>query len=178
MFNPGFSQANLLSMVPMIVEETAIFVNRLSKIAAGDGFIENTDSLAAAVTVDIIGQALLGVKFDAQTSSNDLVTSVVQASHLVKTYTNFDPERLNLWRYLRLRYHEAISNTKITEILSARWTELAAEPEKASSSSAIFDIAMAKYMKRGGSLQNGVTKDFLELMRDKYEDIQESIPRT
>ncbi|KFY64259.1 hypothetical protein V496_03360, partial [Pseudogymnoascus sp. VKM F-4515 (FW-2607)] len=169
MFNPGFSQANLMSMVPMIVEETAIFVNRLSKIAAGDGFIENTDSLAAAVTVDIIGQALLGVKFDAQTSSNDLVTSVVQASHLVKTYTNFDPERLNLWRYLRLRYHEAISNTKITEILSARWTELAAEPEKASSSSAIFDIAMAKYMKRGGSLQNGVTKDFLELMRDNVK---------
>ncbi|OBT65131.1 hypothetical protein VE03_04759 [Pseudogymnoascus sp. 23342-1-I1] len=169
MFNPGFSQANLLSMVPMMVEETTIFVDRLSKIAAGDGFIEDTDSLAAAVTVDIIGQALLGVKFDAQTSSNALVTSVVRASHLVKTLTNFDPEWLNIWRHLKLRYHEAISNTKITEILSARWTELAAEPEKASSSGAIFDIAMAKYMKRGGSLQNGVTKDFLELMRDNVK---------
>lgn len=168
MFNPGFSQANLLSMVPMMVEETTIFVSRLSKLAAGDGFIENTDSLAAAVTVDIIGQALLGVQFNAQTTSNDLVTSVVRASHLVKTHTNFDIGKLNAWRYLKLRYYEAISNTKITEILSARWSELATAPEKASSSGAIFDIAMAKYMKRGGSLQSGVTKDFLELMRDKY----------
>lgn len=172
MFNPGFSQANLLSMVPMMVEETTIFVSRLSKIAAGDGFIEDTDSLAAAVTVDIIGQALLGVKFNAQTTSNALVTSVVRAGHLVKTFTNFDISRLNLWRYLKLRYHEAVSNTKITEILSARWFELAAAPEKADSSGAIFDIAMAKYMRRGGSLEFGVTKDFLELMRDKYEYIQ------
>ncbi|OBT46438.1 hypothetical protein VE00_03304 [Pseudogymnoascus sp. WSF 3629] len=169
MFNPGFSQANLLSMVPMMVEETTIFVSRLSKLAAGDGFIENTDSLAAAVTVDIIGQALLGVQFNAQTTSNDLVTSVVRASHLVKTHTNFDIGKLNAWRYLKLRYYEAISNTKITEILSARWSELATAPEKASSSGAIFDIAMAKYMKRGGSLQSGVTKDFLELMRDNVK---------
>ncbi|KFY10150.1 hypothetical protein V492_05163 [Pseudogymnoascus sp. VKM F-4246] len=169
MFNPGFSQANLLSMVPMIVEETAIFVSKLSKIAAGDGFVENTDNLAAAVTVDIIGQALLGVKFNAQTSSNALVASVVRASHLVKTFTNFDPMRLDPWRYIQLRYHEAVSNTKIAEIISARWTELAAAPEKASSSNAIFDIAMAKYMKRGGDLKTGVTKDFLELMRDNVK---------
>lgn len=173
MFNPGFSQANLLSMVPMMVEETTIFVDRLSKIAAGDGFIENTDSLAAAITVDIIGQALLGIKFNAQTTSNSLVTSVVRASHLVKTFTNFAPDRLNIWRYLKLRYYEAVSNTKITEILSARWSELAAASEEAISSNAIFDIAMAKYMKRGGSLQFGVTKDFLELMRDKYVYIRE-----
>ncbi|OBT88469.1 hypothetical protein VE02_03289 [Pseudogymnoascus sp. 03VT05] len=169
MFNPGFSQANLLSMVPMMVEETTIFVSRLSKLAAGDGFIENTDSLAAAVTVDIIGQALLGVQFNAQTTTNDLVTSVVRASHLVKMLTNFDIGKLNAWRYLRLRYYEAISNTKITEILLARWSELATAPEKASSSGAIFDIAMAKYMKRGGSLKTGVTKDFLELMRDNVK---------
>lgn len=168
MFNPGFSQANLLSMVPMMVEETTIFVSRLSEIAAGDGFIEDTDSLAAAVTVDIIGQALLGTKFNAQTTTNALVTSVVRASHLVKNLTNFSPERLNLWRYVKLRYHETISNTKIAEILSERWFELATVPEKAAASTAIFDIAMAKYMKRGGSLEFGVTKDFLELMRDKY----------
>lgn len=172
MFNPGFSQSNLLSMVPMIVEETNIFVDKLSKIAAGDGFIESTDDLAAAVTVDVIGQALLGVKFNAQTTSNTLVTGVVRASHLVKTFTNFDITRLNAWRYLQLRYYEAVSNTKITEILSARWSILASEPEKAASSNAIFDIAMAKYMKRGGNLTAGVTKDFLELMRDKYEDIR------
>jgi cytochrome P450 len=167
MFNPGFSQANLLSMVPMMVEETTIFVNRLSGIAAGDGFIQNTNDLAAAVTVDIIGQALLGVRFNAQTTSNALVTSVVQASHLSLNVSDMSPERLNIWRNLKLRYHEAVSNKKIADILSTKWAELATASEKPNSSNAIFDIAMAKYMKRGGSLTDGLTSDFLDLMRDK-----------
>ena len=53
-------------------------------------------------------------------------------------------------------------------MLCVKWSELAAFPEKTAYSNAIFDIAMAKYMKKGGKLGDHITKDFLELMRDKY----------
>jgi cytochrome P450 len=167
MFNPCFSRANLFSMVPMIVEESEVFASRLSRLAAVDNFVESLESLVAALTVDIIGWALLGMRFNSQTSSNPLVTSIIKASKLTRNLSDFSPERLNLWRILKLRYYEAVSNGKITQMLQRKWSELAASPAQAEGSNAIFDIAIAKYVEKGSKLGDHVTKDFLELMRDK-----------
>jgi cytochrome P450 len=167
MFNPGFSRANLFSMVPMIVEECEVFASRLSRLAAVDSFVESLESLVAALTVDVIGWALLGMRFNSQASSNPLVTSIIKASKLTRNLSDFSPERLNLWRILKLRYYEAVSNGKITQMLQRKWSELAASPAQAEGSNAIFDIAIAKYVEKGSKLGDHVTKDFLELMRDK-----------
>ena len=172
MFSPGFSQANLLSMVPMIADETAVFASRLSKLAAGDGFVSSIETLAAELTVDIIGQAVFGLKFNSQTSENPMVHSIITASKLVGVVSDISPQRLNFWRALKLKYYENLSNTQLMKMLRMRWSELAASPEKAARSHAIFDIAMATYMKRGGKVDTNVTKDFLELMRDKYATLK------
>ena len=169
MFSPGFSQANLLSMVPMIVEETQIFASRLSKIAAGDGFASSIETLAADLTVDIIGQALLGERFNAQNATNPIVDSLIQTSKLVPTASDLSPQRINIWRVIRLKYYEIMLNNQLMSMLRMRWLELASSPPKAAHSNAIFDIAMAKHMKRVGKVEKSVTTDFLELMRDKYE---------
>lgn len=168
MFNPGFSQANLLSMVPMIVDETEVFASRLSKIASGDGFASSIETLAAELTVDVIGQAVFGLKFQSQTSENPMVNSIIAASKLVGVISDISPQRLNFWKVLKLKYYERLSNTQLMKMLRIRWSELAASPEKAARSHAIFDIAMATYMKRGGKVDTNVSSDFLELMRDKY----------
>jgi cytochrome P450 len=167
MFNPGFSQANLLSMVPMMVDETEVFASRLSKVAAGDGFVSSIEGFAADLTVDIIGQAVFGLRFDSQTTTNPLVQSIIAASRMVGPISDLSPQRLNFWKALKLRYYEKVSNDQLMKILRTRWAELVASPQKAAQSSAIFDIAMATYMKKGGKLEANVTKDFLELMRDK-----------
>ena len=168
MFSPGFSQANLLSMVPMIADETDVFALRLSRLAAGDGFVNSIEMLAAELTVDIIGQAVFGLKFNSQSRENPMVHSIITASKLVGVVSDISPERLNFWKMLKLKYYENVSNTQLMKMLRIRWSELAASPEKAAHSHAIFDIAMATYMKRGGKVDTNVTKDFLELMRDKY----------
>jgi cytochrome P450 len=169
MFNPGFSNANLLTMVPMMVEETQIFASRLSKIAAGDGFASSSETLTAELTIDIIGRALFGIKFNSQNATNPLVNSLIQASHLIPNGSDISPQRVNLWRELKLKYHEKIVNTQVMNMLRMRWSELASSPQTAAHSTAIFDIAMATYMKRGGKVEKNVTTNFLELMRDKYE---------
>ena len=169
MFNPGFSQANLLTMVAMIAEETEVFASRLSNIASRDGFVSSIETLAAELTVDIIGQAVFGQKFNSQTSTNTIVNGIIQASRIVGTDSDISPQRLNLWKYLKLKYYETTSNNQLLRMLRLRWSELASSPEKAAHSNSIFDIAMATYMKKGGKVDVNVTKEFLELMRDKYE---------
>ncbi|KAL3421803.1 hypothetical protein PVAG01_05959 [Phlyctema vagabunda] len=171
MFNPGFSAANLMSMVPMLVEEGEIFTSRLSKLAAVDGgFVRSMDSVAAALTVDIIGQALLGVKFHTQTTPRGtLVSSIIETSRLVKTLTNISLERFNLWRLAKVRYYDYLANSELSSVLLKKWEELVAAPEAAQKSNVIFDIAMDKYMRRGGKLEGEISKDFLEVMRDNVK---------
>jgi len=166
MFNPGFTQTNLFSMVAMMVDETEVFASRLSASAEAGGFVRSLDSFTACLTIDIMGQALLGLKFNSQTISSSTVTSVFEASRLPRYLSNFSMDRFNFWRILKLRYYEAAANSGITKLLRVKWKELAALPEKMANSYALFDIAMARYLKTGGKPLDHVTKDFRELMRD------------
>ncbi|KAH8811289.1 cytochrome P450 [Xylogone sp. PMI_703] len=169
MFNAGFSQTNLFSMVPMMVEESKKFAERLSKLAQEGGFIPSMESLAAAVTVDIIGHALLGVDFRAQTDSpHPVVTNIIQGARQTRSMADLSPERLNPWRIAKYRYYDWASNLAITKILNKKYEELKNNPTKASESHAIFDLAMAKHMKRGGKISEA-TRDFLELLRDNVK---------
>lgn len=57
-FNPGFSQQNLRSLVPAFVEESIIFRRKLKDLAISGEKI-SMDDYASSVTVDIIGRAAL-----------------------------------------------------------------------------------------------------------------------
>ncbi|RFU36302.1 hypothetical protein B7463_g99, partial [Scytalidium lignicola] len=169
MFNTGFSQANLFSMVPMMAEQSEKFADRLSKFAREGGFVASIEVLAAAVTVDIIGHAILGLDFKAQTDSpNPVITAIIQGAKQTRSMADISPERLNLWRIAKYRYYDWVSNTAITKMLNERWKVLRENPAQTSESNAIFDLAMAKHMKRGGKLGEA-TKDFMELMRDNVK---------
>lgn len=168
MFNPGFSLVNLFSMVPMIVAKCEKFTERLTRCAEADGFVRSMESLAAGVTIDVIGHALLGVDFKAQTDSPDpIVVNVVNGAKQCGTVSDLSPQRLDLWRIGKKYYYDWASNSGIARLLTVRWKELKENPAIASESNAIFDIAMAKHMKRGGKLGDESTKDFMELIRDK-----------
>ena len=175
MFSPGFAPGNLLSMVPMIIEEGEVFSSRLSALSSTGGFVQSMDDLVSTLTVDVMGRALLGLRFNSQEKSNPMVTSVIQAGRLAKSASTFSPERLNFWRLLKLKYHCRVSNSKITQALVTKWQELAASPETARNSNVIMDIAMTKYMKKGGNLKDDLTTDFLQIMRDKYVATQTCI---
>ncbi|KAI9818467.1 MAG: hypothetical protein M1827_000526 [Pycnora praestabilis] len=71
-FNPGFSQSNLMTLVPGIVDLALIFCDTLSKHAEADsmfGMEEETSRL----TVDVIGWVALDTQLKAQTTENTLV---------------------------------------------------------------------------------------------------------
>lgn len=57
-YNPGFSAKNLMSMIPIFLEEVRIFVDRL-RAAAKSGEILRIEEPAINLTIDIIGRAVL-----------------------------------------------------------------------------------------------------------------------
>jgi Cytochrome P450 len=57
-FNPGFSSKNLLSLVPMMLEEILVFREWLKKVATTEEVIKLEDQ-ARRVTIDVMGRAVL-----------------------------------------------------------------------------------------------------------------------
>jgi len=166
-FNPGFAISNILALVPVIVEEADVFISRLSDIAHVDGFVRSMESMTTEMTIDIIGQAILGTRFRSQSTVNKLVKPLIETSLLSKAPTNFSPERLNLWRMLKLRYNAWLSDREIDAAILERWKVLETS-NGAKSSNVVVDTVLAKFMKDRGSsrMDDPEAKDFLNLIRD------------
>jgi len=73
-FNPGFSPAHMMTLVPAIVKETEAFCENLEKhVQKKDIFTMKT--LTDYLTLDIIGRIVLGVHFDCQRQLNAVMES-------------------------------------------------------------------------------------------------------
>lgn len=57
-FNPGFSNNNLMTMVPDILEESRVFCEILEKHAR-DNVIFRMEEIATRLTIDIIGRVIM-----------------------------------------------------------------------------------------------------------------------
>jgi len=60
-FNPGFAPANLMGLVPNIVEEVEVFARVLGEWA-DRGEVVILEEVATKVTVDVIGKVVLDTK--------------------------------------------------------------------------------------------------------------------
>jgi cytochrome P450 len=74
-FNPGFAPTHILTLLPIIVEKTYIFMGRLDAAARSDTVTE-LEPLCTNVTFDIIGEVVTNIDCQAQdpeTQGNDIV---------------------------------------------------------------------------------------------------------
>ncbi|KAF2749324.1 cytochrome P450 [Sporormia fimetaria CBS 119925] len=68
-FNPGFAPSHLLTLLPQILEKTALFVAKLEELAE-KGEAVKMDPLCTNLTFDIIGKVVTGLDFAAQDEEN------------------------------------------------------------------------------------------------------------
>ncbi|GAW13390.1 hypothetical protein ANO14919_027750 [Xylariales sp. No.14919] len=71
-FNPGFSQRNLIAMLPALVEEVSIFASQLEGLAGSGGewgSVFRLDEKTINLTFDIIVRAALGMRLNEQQRS-------------------------------------------------------------------------------------------------------------
>lgn len=74
-FNPAFSTKNLLSMLPVLLEEIDVFVDELKQVAQS-GEVINLEDGTIPCTVDIMSQAILSVWFLLSNSKSILGVAV------------------------------------------------------------------------------------------------------
>lgn len=87
MFNPGFSLAHLMTLVPFIADEVMIFHNKLQEFAkTGETFPMN--ERATYLTIDVIGKVMMGEEFNSQTSHNDIVATFMTAMNCTWAHTD------------------------------------------------------------------------------------------
>lgn len=82
MFNPGFSSAHLMNLVPYIVEASLTFVDILREKAATNELFLLEDQ-ATRLTIDIIGKVVLDADLNSQRRDHPLVTTFRERTGLM-----------------------------------------------------------------------------------------------
>ncbi|RAH42519.1 cytochrome P450 [Aspergillus brunneoviolaceus CBS 621.78] len=107
LFAPGFSNAHLMTMVPLMVEKTEVFCDLLSEYAAKHELF-SMEPMAARLTIDIIGIVVLGVDFQSLTRRDELVEAF---RHLLDLLPNGQTLDINpVTHYLRRKYANTMDN--------------------------------------------------------------------
>ncbi|KAI4276166.1 MAG: hypothetical protein L6R38_005734 [Xanthoria sp. 2 TBL-2021] len=170
-FNPGFASAHLMSLVGGMVADTVRFTEILSDYAAKEKVFELEDA-ATRLTVDIIGNVVLDMSLQAQTSENKLVNAFRDQLQWMPL-----PNDMNLFRkynpmkWFVYRTNTRIMNRYLDRLLEQRFTDRQQE-EKASTkrSKPIIDLALDTYLKETGqSGGSALPRQFKQSAIDQFK---------
>ncbi|RPA72851.1 cytochrome P450 [Ascobolus immersus RN42] len=122
LFSRGFSHQNIVDLLPMIIEETGIYLEELGKKvkqvkeearSGGAPYLRMLD-YTTGVTADIIGRAVFGIKLRYQTKGNSFMTSIVDSLPMLRESPTI-PVGLEFRKLRRLATREA------KHYIKARW---------------------------------------------------------
>lgn len=74
LFNPGFALSHLMTLVPVIVDDVAIFHGKFGGLA-DSGEVKPIEEFLARLTIDIMGHIILDHSLNSQTTENEMVTA-------------------------------------------------------------------------------------------------------
>ncbi|KAK5459567.1 hypothetical protein LTS15_003696 [Exophiala xenobiotica] len=131
-FNPGFSASHLISLVPLIVDSTLVFLDILRE-KAQSGELISLDTYSTRYTIDIIGKIVMDTDFHAQTGGgptgsggpHPIVTTFRRQVDLMPSATSVGPlDDINLGREVRIWWNmrklDSLIGAEIDERVAAR----------------------------------------------------------
>jgi cytochrome P450 len=157
-FNPGFSSAHLMSIVPMIVDHTETYYD-IMKTYAAEGTQFLMEDAAMRYTVDIIGRVTLDIDFNTQRLESQLVTTLRNQVQLLPKPRRFNPiPDMNPIRFVQRRRNQRIMNTLLGSAVDVRFATIVAAdaPQK---SRVISDLALRKFITKNPELKARKTLD-------------------
>lgn len=120
LFNPGFSMQNLLTVVPLVLEEVLVFTDRLVKTSES-GETVPLEHLMSDLTVDIIGRVVVDARFGLQKGRNELINALQKLPYLSIRPDTLNPlAKYNPIRILKHRYWANKTDTLIGRLLDER----------------------------------------------------------
>lgn len=159
-FNPGFSAAHLMTLIPVMVKATETFAQILEERAKRQNVFA-LKGLTDYLTLDITGQIVLGTDFNCQLKQNQMIESLRAQ---IRWFSHgFEPNLFDRWnpaRPLIQWYHSRIVNAYISEEFDKRVDlvneDLAAGASLAKESRTIIDMVIRA---NGETVVDGKTKE-------------------
>jgi cytochrome P450 len=162
-FAPGFAPNRVMDLASAIVDETLVFCDILRQHAQNGETFRLWDA-TIALTIDIIGKAILAVDFKSQTTENEFVVSL---RHLILSTPDFGSlnpfANLNLIRPVRCWYYGRKVDQYLSNVIDTR-TKLESEEK---TSKPVLDYALEENVRNSQMIipQHELKRVLLDNMR-------------
>ncbi|GIZ43622.1 hypothetical protein CKM354_000683900 [Cercospora kikuchii] len=142
-FNPGFSSSHLMTQVPAIVKECAVFCDIMADHAKNNDLFR-MEQATTKLTVNVIGRIVLDIDLNAQRGANVLVDAFNSQVRWQAKGAQFQPSELwDIRRPIIQRYN----NYKMNQYVGARLDERFAGRQSRGRSKHVIDLALETYLK-------------------------------
>ncbi|PNS19050.1 Isotrichodermin C-15 hydroxylase [Sphaceloma murrayae] len=167
-FNPGFSNAHLMTLVPDIVDEVEVFCKIMSGFAV-ENKLFRMEKHVTRLTIDVIGKIVLDMDFHSQIKDHPLVSAFESSCKWMKLGFMFQPsELIDLRRPVIHWMNSRTMNKFIDDALMTRWRTR----NQRGKTKYVIDLALETYLKdKGQSVQDndeldpGFRKDVLDQVK-------------
>ncbi|KAI0100910.1 vera protein [Nemania sp. FL0031] len=166
--NPGFSNRNLMTMVPEIIEEVTVFVKELKKTSGPNGTwgsVFQLEQKTTNLTFDVICRAIVDMRLRQQSSASDtpLKTALLDQLRLMGIMTN--AARATLLG--RMPWHTAAianNNRVMRNILLPQIQAKLEEEVNHAQRKTIVDLAVESFHKADRQAARGKQSGFVETL--------------
>lgn len=115
MFNPGFSSQHLMTLVPGIVDDVQVYVEKLNEHADKDD-VFRLEEETTRLTIDVIGKVVLDLHFNMQRGDDPCIEALREQVHLLPNEGSQNP--LEMWHpwgiYRRYKNDKIVSTASLT----------------------------------------------------------------
>lgn len=148
-FNPGFSAAYLMTLVPSIVDHAVIFSDLMME-RAKDNSLFRMESATMNLTVDIIGKVVLDHDLNSQRKPNALVDAFLSQTKWQRIGAQFNPMELIDFRIdIMQAWNTWTMNRYIGGLLDERFSTRSSRDEANTGKRQkyVIDLALESYLK-------------------------------
>lgn len=142
-FNPGFAPQHLLSLLPVIIDKTYKFMEKLDELAKS-GITTEMESFCTNVTFDIIGEVVTNIDCKAQDgeASDDIVKNF---KLLTETYIGENGLSFTWWnfpkRYRRYLYASRM-DAAVKKCITDKWNVTQASGTKGTKDRSVLALSL------------------------------------
>lgn len=150
--NIGFSTQHLLTLVPGIVDDALVYVEKLTEHAQKQDLFRLEED-TTRLTVDVIGKVVLDVRFNMQRGEDECINALREQVHYLPNET-LNP--FAMWHpygmYKRWK-NDRIMKRYIGKMLDERFASKEVVNEKNQRKRTIIDLALDSYISSGGDVE-------------------------
>ncbi|KAF2645764.1 cytochrome P450 [Massarina eburnea CBS 473.64] len=127
-FNPGFAPQHLITLLPIIIQKSSVFMKRLDALAESDAEAD-MEPLCTDLTFDIIGDVVCNLDLQAQDETSGGHEVVGYFRQLIKTFvdTGYIPMWMNVPNRIRRIYYSNKADASIKQCIKDKFAEMKAE---------------------------------------------------